>query len=49
MPVYKNDSVSQSIGYKFLSNPTAIADLDQLFEAFEANQGASVKYIIMCN
>ncbi|CDW83935.1 UNKNOWN [Stylonychia lemnae] len=49
MPVYKRDATSQAIGFKFIMNPTAIDNIDDLFEALEANKGSNVKYVIMLN
>lgn len=41
--------VEDAIAYKFVSNPTKIADLDELYDALEVNKGTNVKYLVICN
>ena len=49
MPILLNDSTSSAIGFKFVMNPTAIDNMDDLFEVFEVNKGSNVKYVVMHN
>jgi hypothetical protein len=49
MPIFRNDNTSSAIGFKFIINPTAIDNLDDLFDAFEANKDTNVKYVVMYN
>ena len=49
IPIHKNDSTSSAIGFKFVTNPTPIDNLDDLFDAFEINKDTNVKYVVIFN
>jgi hypothetical protein len=48
IPVMKGDE-SGAIAFKFMMNPAKINDLDELYDAFDANKGSNVKYVVICN
>ena len=48
MPVTHSDEEG-AIAFKFLLNPTKIADLDELYDALEINRDTNVKYVVICN